>query len=151
MMDAVRWGILGTANIALERTVPAIAQCAAARCIAIASRDLERAQVTAARLGIPRAYGTYDELLSDAAVEAVYVPLPNQLHLEWSERALRAGKAVLCEKPLCLSAPDVRSLIAFRDQTGGLISANQCKLLVIAGNRDRMLPGLIQHLCRSPV
>lgn len=117
----VRWGVLGGANIAVERTIPAMAQAQFAQCIAIASRDTGRAEEIAASLGIARAYGSYDDLLADEEVDAVYIPLPNQLHLEWSERALRAGKAVLCEKPLCLAAKDVLTLIAARDAAQGTI------------------------------
>ena len=113
--------MLGTANIALERTIPAIAQTDVAECVAIASRDLARAQTAATDLRIARAYGSYEDLLTDEEVDAVYIPLPNQLHVEWSERALRAGKAVLCEKPLSLAASEVRQLAALRDQTGELI------------------------------
>jgi len=117
----VRWGVLGGAKIAVERTIPAIAQTQIAQCVAIASRDMDRAQKIAARLGIARAYGSYEDLLADPGVEAVYIPLPNQLHREWSERALAAGKAVLCEKPLCLRADDVLALIAARNVSGGTI------------------------------
>ena len=117
----VRWGVLGTAIIALERTISAIAQTDVAECVAIASRGLARAQTAASELRIARAYGSYEDLLTDEEVDAVYIPLPNQLHVEWSERALRAGKAVLCEKPLSLAASEVRQLAALRDQTGGLI------------------------------
>jgi predicted dehydrogenase len=118
---AVRWGVLGTANIAVERTIPALAQASGAECFAIASRDLARAQAVAEQFGVPRAYGTYAELLSNPDVDCVYIPLPNQLHVEWAGQALRAGKAVLCEKPLCLTADDVRKLIRCRDETVGLI------------------------------
>ena len=121
MTGRVRWGVLGTANIALERTIPAMADTDVAECVAIASRDLARARHAATQAGVVCAYGSYDELLADQAVDCVYVPLPNQLHLEWTERALRVGKAVLCEKPLCLTAADVRRLIAVRDEVGGLI------------------------------
>jgi len=114
--EPLRWGVLGTANIAIERTIPAMTEC-----LAIASRDLARAQEAAAKLGISRAYGSYDELLADQDVRAVYIPLPNHLHVEWSKRALRAGKAVLCEKPLCLASAEVRELIDVRDETAGLI------------------------------
>ena len=86
----IRWGVLGTANIAVERTIPAIAAVDQATCIALASRDLARATGAAADAGIARAYGCYDELLADADIDAVYIPLPNRLHLIWSERALRA-------------------------------------------------------------
>ena len=117
----IRWGVLGGANIAVERTIPGIAQTPLAQCIAIASRDLSRAQTIAADLGIPLAYGSYEDLLADAEVEAVYIPLPNQLHVDWSLKALAAGKAVLCEKPLCLTAGDVHRLITSRNSLGGLI------------------------------
>lgn len=117
----VRWGVLGTANIAVERTIPAVATTGIAECVAIASRDLGRAQAVADRAGIQRAYGSYEELLADGDVDAVYIPLPNQLHVEWSERALHAGKAVLCEKPLCLTVNEVRELIRVRDCSKGLI------------------------------
>lgn len=120
-VNPVRWGVLGTASIALERTVPAIGKTSNATCIAIASRNLERARTAAAQLGIPRAYGSYEEVIVDEDVEAVYIPLPNQLHVQWSERALRAGKAVLCEKPLSLNASDIATLIDVRDETSGLI------------------------------
>jgi predicted dehydrogenase len=72
-------------------------------------------------LGIPRSYANYDALLADTEIEAVYIPLPNQLHVEWAERALRAGKAVLCEKPVALTSSDVHKLISTRDSCGGLI------------------------------
>lgn len=121
MTRVVRWGVLGTANIATERTIPAIAEASDAQCWAIASRDLARAQAIADDLGIPSAYGSYDELLADENVDCVYIPLPNQLHALWAERALRSGKAVLCEKPLCLTAAQVRELIQVRDETAGLI------------------------------
>lgn len=117
----IRWGVLGTANIAVERTIPAMAMTGVAQCIAIASRDPGRAEMVADRAGIPRAYGSYEELLADGDVDAVYVPLPNQLHVEWSERALQARKAVLCEKPLCLTADEVRELVRVRDSSKGLI------------------------------
>lgn len=121
MPGSVRWGVLGTANIALERTIPAIAAVDSAECIAIASRDPERAHSAAEKLGIARGYGSYEALIADPDIEAVYIPLPNQLHVEWATRALVAGKAVLCEKPLALTSSDVRKLIETRDTVGGLI------------------------------
>ncbi|MFL6755822.1 MAG: Gfo/Idh/MocA family protein [Sphingomicrobium sp.] len=121
MAEPVRWGVLGTAKIAVERTIPAIAEVAHAQCLAIASRDAARAEASARGLGVECAYGDYGDLLTDDDVEAVYIPLPNQLHVEWCERALKAGKAVLCEKPLCLTACDVERLIEVRNSTGGLI------------------------------
>jgi predicted dehydrogenase len=121
MAEPVRWGVLGAANIAVQRTIPAIGSAANAKCIALASRTSARARAAADELGIPSALGGYDALLADPAVEAVYIPLPNQLHRDWTERALRAGKAVLCEKPLCVSSDEVRTLIAVRDEHSGLV------------------------------
>src|SRR5215470_6569171 len=85
---------------------------------AIASRELPKAEKAAAQLGIPKAYGSYDELLGDPEIEAIYNPLPNHLHVPWSIRAARAGKHVLCEKPIALSTAEARELIAARDTTG---------------------------------
>jgi predicted dehydrogenase len=101
--------------------IPAIAAVESAKCVALASRDLGRAHAAAANAGVERAYGSYEELLGDPEIDAVYIPLPNQLHVTWSDRALNAGKAVLCEKPLCLVAAEVQQLIAIRDDVGGLI------------------------------
>ncbi|MDH4125834.1 MAG: Gfo/Idh/MocA family oxidoreductase [Gammaproteobacteria bacterium] len=114
----VNWGILGTANIALTRTIPFMAQVACARAHAIASRSLEKSKRAAADLNIPKAYGSYEALLDDAEIDAVYIPLPNNLHREWSIRAMEAGKHVLCEKPMSLLPEDVRAVIEVRDRTG---------------------------------
>jgi len=113
-----RWGILGTANIALTRTIPAMADLTCAEAHAIASRGPDKASKAAADLGIPRAYGSYEELLEDGDVDAVYIPLPNSLHREWSIKAMEAGKHVLCEKPVSLLPEDVRAMIEVRDRTG---------------------------------
>jgi len=111
----VRWGILGAANIALNKVIPAMRASRLAVPLAIASRDLTRAKAAAARLGIPRAYGSYEDLLADPEVDAIYNPLPNHLHVPWSVRAAQAGKHVLCEKPIALSADEARTLLAARD------------------------------------
>jgi predicted dehydrogenase len=116
-IEPVRWGILGAAHIA-NRVVPAMHESGLARPVAIASRDLARAKLVAERLGISRAYGSYEELVADPDVEAVYNPLPNHLHVPWSIKAARAGKHVLCEKPIALSAREARELEAVRDETG---------------------------------
>ncbi len=118
MAPPVRWGVLGTAAIATARFLPAAAEAGAACIVAIASRDLAKAQAVARRFGVPRAHGSYEALLADPDVDAVYVPLPNHLHVAWSVRALEAGKHVLCEKPLCLTAAEAATLIAARDRTG---------------------------------
>ena len=117
----VRWGVLGAARIAVKKVIPAMQRCASAEVVAIASREADKADLTAVALNIPNAYGSYDELIADPDVDAVYIPLPNHLHVEWATRAAEAGKHVLCEKPIGLSADDVRKLIAVRDRTGVLI------------------------------
>jgi predicted dehydrogenase len=114
----VRWGVLGAASIATRRVIPAIQQGRHSRVVAIASRDLAKARAAAESLGIGRAHGSYEELLADPDVEAVYNPLPNHLHVPWSIRAAEAGKHVLCEKPIALSAAEARELLAARDRTG---------------------------------
>jgi predicted dehydrogenase len=116
--DAVRWGILGAAAIARNRVVPGMQKSEWCDVIALASRDGERARDAAGALGIPRAYGSYEALLDDPDIEAVYIPLPNHLHVPWSIRAAERGKHVLCEKPIALSADEARQLIDVRDRTG---------------------------------
>ena len=111
----VRWGILGAADIAIKKVIPAMRASRLAVPHAIASRDIAKAKAAAERLGIPRAYGSYEELLADPEVEAIYNPLPNHLHVPWSVRAAGAGKHVLCEKPIGLSADEARVLLAARD------------------------------------
>ncbi len=114
----VRWGVLGAADIALKKVIPAMQRGERAQVVALASRDAAKARAACERLGIPKAYGSYDELLADPEVEAIYNPLPNHLHLEWSVRAAQAGKHVLCEKPITLSVAECRALIEARDRTG---------------------------------
>ena len=114
----VRWGILGAANIAVRKVIPAMQRGERARVVAIASRDLEKARAAATDLGIARAYGSYDELLADTEIEAIYNPLPNHLHVPWTIRAAEAGKHVLCEKPIALSASEARQLLDVRARTG---------------------------------
>jgi predicted dehydrogenase len=119
--DKVRWGILGTSRFALDRMIPAIQAGRNGSILAIASRSLEKARASAERFGIPRAYGTYDELLADVEVDAVYIPLPNHLHVPWSIRAMEAGKHVLCEKPIAVSAAEAEQLLVARARTGRLV------------------------------
>src|SRR5688500_9599270 len=116
--DPVRWGILGAAAIARNRVVPGMQKSEWCDVLALASRDDGRARDCAGALGIPRAYGSYEALLDDPDIEAVYVPLPNHLHVPRSIRAAERGKHVLCEKPIALSADEARQLIAVRDRTG---------------------------------
>ena len=117
-MTTLRWGILSTANIATEKVIPGIRRAARNEIVAIASRDAETARRVADRLAIPRAHGSYEALLADPDVDAVYIPLPNHLHAEWSIAAARAGKHVLCEKPLALTAADAEAMIEAADAAG---------------------------------
>ncbi len=114
----VRWGVLGVAKIATEKVIPGMQRCKHARITAIASRNIDAAERAAHALGIPRAFGSYEALINDEQIDAVYIPLPNHLHLAWAVRAARAGKHVLCEKPIALKARDVEKLIGVRDETG---------------------------------
>ncbi|MBN2389149.1 MAG: Gfo/Idh/MocA family oxidoreductase [Anaerolineae bacterium] len=114
----VRWGVLGCAMIAINRVIPGMQTANLTTLTAVASRSLEKAQDVAARFAVPKAYGTYEELLADPDIEAVYIPLPNGLHAEWSIKALRAGKHVLCEKPLAMDAAEARAFQAVRDEMG---------------------------------
>jgi predicted dehydrogenase len=109
-MDKIRWGVLSTAKIGRQKVIPAIQQSQYGTLTAIGSRDLARAKSAAAELGIEKPYGSYQELLSDRNVDAVYIPLPNHLHVRWSLRALKAGKHVLCEKPIGLSVAEAEQL-----------------------------------------
>ena len=116
-----RWGILGVAKIALDKIIPAIQSGHTGQVVAIASRTIDKARAAAARFAIPRAYGSYEELLADTEVDAVYNPLPNHLHVPWSIRALEAGKHVLCEKPIARDAAEASELVAARDRSGRLV------------------------------
>jgi predicted dehydrogenase len=117
----VRWGILGAARIATERVIPATMACANAQVVAVASRGLAKARAAADRYGIAVAYGSYEELLADPNVDALYNPLPNHLHVPWTVRAMEAGKHVLCEKPIALNAAEARLLLDARARTGRLV------------------------------
>ena len=110
-MKKVNWGVISTASIGLVEVIPAMQKGQYTQVTAIASRSLEKAQHAAQQLGIPKAYGAYDELLADPDIDAVYIPLPNHLHIPWSIKALEAGKHVLCEKPLGMDAGDARRLL----------------------------------------
>ena len=116
-MTTLRWGILGPGRIA-PRLVRGVAASPRGELVAVASRDLARASAFAATHGIARAYGSYAELLDDPEVDVVYIALPNHLHAPWAVRALDAGKHVLCEKPLALTAEDVDAIIAASERSG---------------------------------
>ena len=120
-MDKVRWGVLGVARIATEKVIPAMQRGQWSDVTALASRDLAKAQAAATRLGVPKAYGSYEALLADPDVDAIYNPLPNDLHVPWSTRALEHGKHVLCEKPIALNAAEAQTLVQARDRTGAKI------------------------------
>jgi predicted dehydrogenase len=117
MSNKIRWGILGVANIAVKKVIPAMQKARFCEIAAIASRDSERARQAAAQLGIAKSYGSYQELLADPTIQAVYIPLPNHLHVPLSIKAAEAGKHVLCEKPLSLTAEEAKALIAVRNKT----------------------------------
>ncbi len=110
-MKKLRWGILSTAKIGRVKVIPAMQQSKYCEIKAIASRDPEKAESTARKLNIPKAYGRYETLLADPEIDAVYIPLPNHLHVPWSIKALEAGKHVLCEKPIGLTAVEAAALI----------------------------------------
>lgn len=110
----VRWGILSTADIGMRKVTPAIMKSAHSEVVAIASRDLARARAAADTLGIAKAYGSYEELLADPEIDAIYNPLPHHLHVELTLAANAAGKHVLCEKPIALSAQEAMKLRACR-------------------------------------
>lgn len=118
MSKKLRWGILSTANIGLKKVIPAMQRGEHTVVTAIASRDLARAQRAATALNIPTVYGSYEELLADPEIEAIYNPLPNHLHVPWTVKAAEAGKHVLCEKPLGMNTEEVKSLLAVRERTG---------------------------------
>ena len=118
MSAKLRWGVLSTANIGLKKVIPAMQQGETITVTAIASRDIAKAKQAAEALDIPTAYGSYEELLADPNIDAIYNPLPNQLHVPWTIKAAEAGKHVLCEKPISLSAAEAKTLVEVRDRTG---------------------------------
>jgi predicted dehydrogenase len=121
MSEKLRWGVLSTASIGVKKVIPGMQRGQFSSVTAIASRDLAKAREVAASLGIPTAYGSYEELLADPNIDAVYNPLPNQLHVPLTIQAAEAGKHVLCEKPLALNADEARTLLAVRERTGVVI------------------------------
>lgn len=114
----IRWGVLSTAAIGIKKVIPGMQNSELCDIAAIASRDAARAHEVAQQLNIPKSYGSYEELLADPAIDAIYNPLPNHLHVPWTRRAAEAGKHVLCEKPISLTVAEARELLAVRDKTG---------------------------------
>lgn len=111
MAAVVRWGILSTANIGRKRVIPAIRKAYNGEVVAVASRSLERAEAFAQELDIPKAYGSYEALINAPDVDAIYIPLPNSEHSQWSLRCAAAGKPCLCEKPLALDAGEAWQMV----------------------------------------
>lgn len=117
-MSTLSWGVLGASFFAIEHMIPALNETPGITVDAIASRDQAKADAVAKQFGMAKAYGDYEALLGDPDIDVVFNPLPNHLHVPWSVKAARAGKHVLCEKPLALDAKEAESLIAVRDETG---------------------------------
>ena len=122
MTEKVRWGILSTANIGRKRVIPAIHEARNSEVVAVASRNLERAQAFADEMNIPTAYGDYESLLNDPNVDAIYNPLPNSMHAEWAVKAAEAGKPMLCEKPLASNADEAQMMVDTFKQRGILFA-----------------------------
>ena len=118
MSAKLRWGVLSTANIGLKKVLPAMQRGEHTTVVAIASRNLAKARQAATALDIPTAYGSYEELLADPNVDAIYNPLPNQFHVPWTIKAAEAGKHVLCEKPISLTVAEAKTLLEVRVRTG---------------------------------
>lgn len=118
MSNKLRFGVLSTANIGLKKVIPAMQQGELTTVTAIASRELAKAREAAGKLGIATAYGSYEELLADPEIDAVYIPLPNQLHVPLTAMAAKAGKHVLCEKPLSMTVAEAKTLLDVRARTG---------------------------------
>ncbi len=117
-MSKVRWGVLSTADIGMSQVTPAIQNAMNCDVVAIASRDGDRAAAAATQLGIPDSYGTYEELLEAENIDALYIPLPNNMHAEWVTKAALAGKHILCEKPLAMSAKQAEEMVSVCDEAG---------------------------------
>ena len=118
MANVLRWGILSTANIGTEKVIPGISKAERCDIVAIGSRDAGLGRRVAERLGIARVHGSYEALLADPDVDVVYIPLPNHLHAEWTIAAARAGKHILCEKPLAMTVADAERMIEAAEAAG---------------------------------
>lgn len=122
MDKKLRWGIVGAADIALKSVMPGIQASATGVIQAVASRGIEKASAAAAQFGVSQAYGSYEELLADPNIDAVYIPLPNHLHREWTIRAAEAGKHILCEKPLALTAAEAQEMVDACSKAGVVLA-----------------------------
>ncbi|MBQ1432022.1 MAG: Gfo/Idh/MocA family oxidoreductase [Ruminococcus sp.] len=120
-MEQVKWGVLGTANIAKGCTIPGMKLAENCELYAIAGRSMEKAEAFQSEFGFKKAYGSYEDLLNDTEVQAVYIPLPNHLHLKWVKAALEKGKHVLCEKPLALNAKEAQEMFSAAEKNGVLL------------------------------
>ena len=120
-MKRINWGVLGTAGIAKGQTIPGMLQAENCCLYAIAGRSMEKAKAFQAEFSFEKAYDSYEALLADPRVEAVYIPLPNELHSEWTVKAMRAGKHVLCEKPLAPTPEQVEALYAEAEACGVIL------------------------------
>jgi predicted dehydrogenase len=161
-LKKVRWGILSTADIGVKKVIPAMQKGECCEVIAIASRDRGRAEQAARALGIAKAYGSYEELLADPEVEAIYNPLPNHLHVPWAIRAAEAGQHVLCEKPLAMTVAEARTLLARQESTGVKIGEAfmvrthpqwlRTKELILSGRIGelRSITGFFSYFNRDP-
>jgi predicted dehydrogenase len=121
-LGKVRWGVLGASHFAKMATIPAMQQSSLVSIEALASRSLDKARADAALLGIKKAFGSYEELIDDPDIEAIYNPLPNHLHVPWSIKAVRAGKHVLCEKPIAMNAQEAEQLLQAQQEAGVLVA-----------------------------
>lgn len=120
-MRKIKWGVLGTAGIARGCTIPGMQQAENCEMYAIAGRSMEKAEAFRAEFGFQKAYDSYEALLADPEIEAVYIPLPNELHCEWTIKALNAKKHVLCEKPLAPTVEEIERMIAAANENGVLL------------------------------
>jgi predicted dehydrogenase len=158
----LRWGVLGVAGIAVRKVIPALQRSELGVVAALASRDAAKAAQAADSLHIPKAYGSYEQLLADPEIDCIYNPLPNHLHVPWTIRAMEAGKHVLCEKPLALSVQEIDNLMAARDRTGRIAAEAfmvrlhpqwlRAKALVDEGalGRLRSVHGVFSYFNRDP-
>ncbi len=138
MSSKLRWGVLGCAGIAKRSVIPGIQASQTGVVAAIASRNLNTAEETAKSLDIPTAYGSYEALLADETIDAVYIPLPNHLHMEWTIKAAEAGKHVLCEKPIALNADEARRMVDACSAAGFIWLKRSCTGIIPALTSSRI-------------